>query len=149
MLLVRMVKKLPMEGLPVLSHFPRFSPNESRPLSESAVRDCSSCLRKPERMIWWNRAKRSWASDGSPSAPSPAQVLGHWQWRLLFSWRVTWKNDFSESLPRGANQRLDSELSKSSNTSWDVLSLLSLQGRWAGVRRAASLSAFRDSIEGF
>ena len=31
----------------------------------------------------------------------------------------------------------------------DLLSLLSLQGRWAGARRAASLSAFRDSIGEF
>ncbi len=45
-------------------------------MSESAVWDC--CLR--QRMISWNRAKRSWASDGSP--PAPAQILGHWSWRM-------------------------------------------------------------------
>ncbi len=31
----------------------------------------------------------------------------------------------------------------------DLLSLLSLQGRWAGARRAASLSAFRYSNREF
>ncbi len=58
-------------------------------MSESAVRDC--CLWK--RMISWNRAKHSWESDGS--LPVPAQDLGHWSWRLPFSWRVTWKSDCS------------------------------------------------------
>ncbi len=60
-------------------------------MSESAVRGC--CLWK--RMTFWNRAKRSWASDCSPPAPASTQILGHWPWRLLFSWGVTWKSDCS------------------------------------------------------
>jgi hypothetical protein len=27
---------------------------------------------------------------------SPAQILGHWPWRLPFSWRVTWNSDYSQ-----------------------------------------------------
>ncbi len=63
-------------------HFPTdFRPNIHFPhtfrfnlcwMSESVVRDCS--LRK--RMISWNRAKRYWASDGSPPAPAHILVSG-------------------------------------------------------------------------
>ncbi len=101
-------------------------------MSESAVRDC--CLRK--RMTSWNRSKRSWSSDGSP--PAPAQILGHWPWRLPFSWRVTWKSDsshFQEARTSSVNLVI-----------LDLLSLLSLQGRRAAARRAAFLSAIRDGI---
>ncbi len=123
-----MLEKSLMEGLPVLLHFPQSSPNEWI-CSEEVMRHL--CLRK--RMISWNRDKLSWASDGSP--PTPAQILSHWPWRqwLPFSWRVTWKSDCSHF--------------QEAQTS-----LLSLQGRLAGARRAASLSIFCNQnhwIRGF
>jgi hypothetical protein len=68
-------------------------------------------------------------------------ILGHWPWRLLFSWRVTWKSDcfhFQEAWSSSINLLI-----------LELLSLLSLQGRWPGERRAASLSAFCDWIGEF
>jgi hypothetical protein len=91
------------------------------------------CLRK--RMISWNRAKRSWASDGSP--PALAQILGHWPWRLPFSWWVTWKSD------SGCSHFQQARTSAVNLVILDFLSLLSLQGRWAGALRAAFLCTFK------
>jgi hypothetical protein len=102
-------------------------------MSESAVRDC--CPRK--RMISWNRAKRSW--DGSP--PAPAQILGHWPWRLPFSWRVTWKSNcchFQEARTSSVNP-----------VNLVILDLLSLLSRWVGARRTAFLRTTRCDWEKF
>ncbi len=79
-----------------------------------------------KRMISWNNAKRSWASDGSP--PAPAQILGHWPWRLPFSWRVIWKSDCCQFQEARRTQ--------------GFLRSLSLHGRRAGERRAAFLCTF-------
>ena len=60
-----------------------------RRLSDSVTRDFF--LQK--RMMFWNRSKHSSAQEGSQ--PAPLQILTHQPLRRPFSWRVTWKSDFS------------------------------------------------------
>ncbi len=72
---------------------------------------------------------------------APAQILGHWPWRLPFSWRFTWKSDrchFQEAPTSSVNLVI-----------LDLLSLLSLQGRWDGARVVAFLSTFCNGIGEF
>ncbi len=122
-----MVEKSLMEALQVSLHFPRSSLNE-RICSEGLLPMKEDNILKQRQSFFsirWLFAS-SCLDSGSLTMETAIFVKSHLKKLLL-------------PLPRGAKNSVNPV-----NLAW--LDLLSFLSRWAGPRRAASLSAFRDGI---
>ena len=127
MSLVRLVEKSLMEGLPVWLHFPRSSLNEwicSEGLLPTKEDDILK-QRQSFLSIRWLSAS-SCSDSGSLTMEAAIFVKSR-----LKKWLL--------SLPRGVKTSVNL-------VNLVILDLLSFLSWWAGARRAASLSAFRDGI---